>query len=100
MIETITSYSEITSFSKDIAEYSLEIGQRFLIELFAKNILKAERVAPKTMLYVWFRYSIDDKIPFSEYNQTLKALGTEESHVSDIVKKNKDKAIVRIFEGF
>jgi adenine-specific DNA methylase len=90
VIETITSYSEITSFSKDIAEYSLEIGQRFLIELFAKNIIKAERVDPKTMLYVWFRYSPIDRIPFSEFNQTLKALGTEESLVADIIMKSKD----------
>lgn len=91
VIETITTYSEIESFTKNTAEYALETGQQYLIELFAKKSLDIDYVDPKTMLYVWLRYSPTKDIPFSEFNQTLKALGLEEAVVSDLMKKDKSK---------
>jgi hypothetical protein len=91
VIETITSYSEIDSFTKNTADYALEIGQQYLIELFAKRSLNIDYVDPKTMLYIWLRHSLQKTIPFSEFNHTLKALGLEESVISDIISKEKSK---------
>lgn len=90
VIETITSYKEVTSFSKNTADYALEMGQRFLIEAFAKRTLNVERVDPKTLVYIWFRFSPRDYIDFSEFNQTLKALGTVETAVTDITRRAID----------
>jgi adenine-specific DNA methylase len=91
VIEAITSYSEITSFTKNTAEYALEIGQQYLIELFAKRALNIDYVDPKTMLYIWLRYSPMKEIPFSEFNQSLKAMGINEDEISDIIYKDKSK---------
>jgi adenine-specific DNA methylase len=91
VIETITSYSEITSFTKNTAEYALEMGQQYLIELFAQRALNIDYVDPKTILYVWLRYSPVKDIPFSDFNQTLKAMGVNEDEISDIIYKDKSK---------
>lgn len=91
VIETITKYSEVTSFTKNTADYALEMGQRYLIEVFAKNNLKVDNVDAKTMVYTWLRHSLTDEIDYSEFNQTLKALGTSEETVSDIIYKAKGK---------
>jgi len=96
VIETITGYSEIESFTKNTADYALEIGQQYLIELFAKRSLNIDFVDPKTMLYVWFRYSPQKVLPFSEFNQTLKAMGMDEVDVSDII--HKEKSNVRLLD--
>ena len=96
VIETITSYSEIESFTKDTADYALEIGQQYLIELFAKRSLDIDLVDPKTMLYVWLRYSAQKSIPFSEFNQTLKVVGVDEDIMSDVIQKKKNR--VRILD--
>ncbi len=91
VIETITSYAEIESFTRNTAEYALETGQKYLIELFAKRSLGIDYVDPKTMLYVWLRYSPSENIPFSEFNQTLKALGIDESLSADFIHKEGNK---------
>ncbi|MBN1683205.1 DUF1156 domain-containing protein [Candidatus Bathyarchaeota archaeon] len=92
VIEIITSYDEIKSFTKNTSDYALEMGQKYLIELFAQNALKIRHIDPKTMVYVWFRYSLRDDIDYSEFNQTLKALGVSEYAIEDIIdSKKKDK---------
>ena len=91
VIETITKYSEVTSFTRNTADYALEMGQRYLIEVFAKNNLNLDNVDSKTMIYTWFRHSLIDEIDYSEFNQTLKALGTSEESISDIIYKEKGK---------
>jgi adenine-specific DNA methylase len=96
VIETITSYAEIDSFTKNTADYALEMGQQFLIELFAKRALNIDFVDPKTMLYAWLRYSPQKLIPFSEFNQALKALGIDEEDIDDIIYK--DKSNVRLLD--
>jgi adenine-specific DNA methylase len=93
VIEEITGYSEIKSFSRNTADYALEIGQRFLIEAFAKRSLSFSNADPKTMIYTWFRHSLNDEIEFSVFNQTLKALGISEEAVSDIVSKVKGEEV-------
>jgi len=91
VIETITKYSEVTSFTKNTADYALEMGQRYLIEVFAKSNLNIDNVDAKTMVYTWLRHSLIDEIDYSEFNQTLKALGASEEIVSDIIYKAKGK---------
>ena len=91
VIETITKYSEVTSFTRNTADYALEMGQRYLIEVFAKNNLKVDNVDAKTMVYTWLRHSPIDEVDYSEFNQTLKALGASEETVSDIIYKAKGK---------
>jgi adenine-specific DNA methylase len=99
VIETITGYSEITSFTKNTADYALEMGQRFLIEAFAKRTLDVENIDAKTMVYMWFRHSLQDLIDFSEFNQVLKALGTEEIGVKDIIDRpRQDRSKVRLLD--
>lgn len=99
VIETITSYKEVTSFSKNTADYALELGQRFLIEAFAKRTLDVEHIDPKTMVYIWFRFSPRECIDFSEFNQTLKALGTVEDTVLDIIlRANDDRSKVSLLD--
>jgi putative DNA methylase len=99
VIEAITSYSEITSFTRNTADYALEMGQRFLIEAFARRTLDVDHADPKTMVYTWFRHSIQDYIDFSEFNQTLKALGTGEEAVADIIERAKDdRSKVRLLD--
>lgn len=99
VIETITAYSDITSFTRNTAEYALEIGQRFLIEAFAKRTLNVDHADPKTMIYTWFRHSRQDYIDFSEFNQTLKALGSGEESVADIIERAKDdRSRVRLLD--
>lgn len=99
VIETITAYSEVTSFTRNTADYALEMGQRFLIEAFAKRTLDVDHADPKTMVYTWFRHSIQDYIDFSEFNQTLKALGTGEEGVADIIERAKDdRSKVRLLD--
>jgi len=91
VIETITSYSEITSFTTNTADYAIEMGQKYLIETFARNTLHVDNVDVKTMLYTWFRHSPVDEIPYTDFNQTLKAFGTAEETLDDIVKITKGK---------
>jgi len=91
VIETITSYSEITSFTKNTADYAIEMGQKYLIETFARNTLKVDHVDVKTMLYTWFRHSPIDEIPYTDFNQTLKAFGATENTLEDIIKTTKGK---------
>lgn len=99
VIETVTKYSEIISFTKNTADYALEMGQRFLIEAFAKRTLNVEHADPKTMVYTWFRHSIQDYIDFSEFNQTLKALGAGMDTVEDIITFSKgDRSKVRLLD--
>lgn len=99
VIEIITAYSDVTSFTRNTADYALEIGQRFLIEAFAKRTLNVDRVDPKTMVYTWLRHSPQDLFDFSEFNQTLKALGTEEQAVADIIEKPRsDRSKVRLLD--
>ncbi len=91
VIETITSYSEITSFTTNTADYAIEMGQKYLIETFAQNTLHVDNVDIKTMLYTWFRHSPVDEIPYTDFNQTLKAFGTAEETLDDIIKTTKGK---------
>jgi len=91
VIETITSYSEITSFTTNTADYAIEMGQKYLIETFARNTLHVDNVDVKTMLYTWFRHSPVDEIPYTDFNQTLKAFGAAEETLDDIVKTTKGK---------
>lgn len=100
VIETITGYSEIKSFTKNTADYALEMGQRFLIEAFAKRTLNISNADPKTMVYTWFRHSMNDSIEFSVFNQTLKALGVSEEAISDIYKpeNGKDGKCLRLLD--
>ena len=91
VIETITQYSEVTSFTRNTADYALEMGQRYLIEVFAKNNLNLDNVDSKTMIYTWFRHSLVDEMDYSEFNQTIKALGQNEESVSDIIYKAKGR---------
>ncbi|MCX8203844.1 MAG: hypothetical protein N3H32_05965, partial [Nitrososphaeria archaeon] len=88
VIEVVTSYSEITSFTKDLPEYALEAGQRFLVEAFARRVLELERVDPQTMLYVWLRHEPDEWIDYTEFNQTLKAMGLSEGAILGLVEKD------------
>jgi len=90
-IEVITQYSEITSFTRNTVDYALEIGQRYLIEFFAKNNLQIDNLDPTTMIYTWLRHSLKEEIAYSEFNQTLKALGLEEKSIGDIIHKEKGK---------
>ncbi len=92
VIETITAYYEIKSFTNNTADYALEMGQRFLIEAFAKRTLNVTNADPKTMVYTWFRHSLNDTIEFSVFNQTLKALGISEEAISDIYRNEKSGA--------
>lgn len=96
VIEAITSYSEITSFTRNTADYALEMGQRFLIEAFAKRTLNVGHADPKTMVYTWFRHSMSDIIEFSVFNQTLKALGISEEAVEDIIEKVRGGETTRV----
>jgi adenine-specific DNA methylase len=100
VIETITAYSDVTSFAKNTADYALEMGQRFLIEAFAKRTLDVDHADSKTMVYTWFRSNpIQDYIDFSEFNQTLKALGTGEEAVANIIERAKDdRSKVRLLD--
>lgn len=92
VLEVVTSYSEITSFTKDLPQYALEAGQRFLVEAFARRVLGLERVDPQTMLYVWLRHSARGEwIDYTEFNQTLKAIGTSEEAVQDLIEKKEGK---------
>lgn len=90
-IEVITQYSEITSFTKNTVDYALEISQRYLIEYFAKNNLQIDNLDPTTMIYTWLRHSLNEEIAYTEYNQTLKALGLEENSIGDIIHKEAGK---------
>jgi adenine-specific DNA methylase len=99
VIETITQYSSIKSFTKNTADYALEIGQRFLIEAFARRTLDIDRVDSKTIVYSWFRHSLRDSVDYSEFNQTLKALGTTEDAIADIIERpTKDRSKVRLLD--
>ena len=89
VIETITTYSEITSFTKNTADYAIEMGQKYLIETFARHTLNIDHVDAKTMLYTWFRHSPVDEVPYTDFNQTIKAFGTEEETIDDIIMKVK-----------
>ena len=91
VIETITTYSEITSFTKNTADYAIEMGQKYLIETFARHTLNIDHVDAKTMLYTWFRHSPVDEVPYTDFNQTIKAFGTEEETIDDIIMKVKSK---------
>lgn len=90
-IEVITQYSEIISFTKNTVDYALEMGQRYLVEFFAKNNLQIENLDPTTMIYVWLRHSLKEEIDYSDFNQTLKALGIEEKLIGDIIHKEAGK---------
>jgi putative DNA methylase len=94
VIETITSYSEITSFTRNTADYAIEMGQKYLIETFARNTLNIDHVDVKTMLYTWFRHSPKDEIPYSDFNQTLKAFGAVEETIEDIIKTNQGNILL------
>lgn len=89
VIETITSYSKITSFTKNTADYAIEMGQKYLIETFARHTLAVDHVDVKTMLYTWFRHSPLEDISYTDYNQTLKAFGADERILEDIVKSSR-----------
>ncbi|MCW3988814.1 MAG: DUF1156 domain-containing protein [Candidatus Bathyarchaeota archaeon] len=99
VIETITSYSKITSFTKNTADYAIEMGQKYLIETFARQTLNIDHVDAKTMLYTWFRHSPADEIQYTEFNQTLKAFGTDEETIDDIIIKEKNKVKLVDFSG-
>ncbi len=86
-IEVITQYSEITSFTKNTVDYALEISQRYLIEYFARNNLKVDNLDPTTMIYTWLRHSLKEEIAYTDYNQTLKALGLNEDSGEDIIHR-------------
>lgn len=90
-IEVITQYSEIISFTKNTVDYALEMGQQYLMEFFAKNNLQIENLDPTTMIYTWLRHSLKEEIDYSEFNQTLKALGLEEDSIGDIIRKETGK---------
>jgi adenine-specific DNA methylase len=92
VLEVVTSYSEITSFTKDLPEYALEAGQRFLMEAFARRVLELERVDPQTMLYIWLRHEGEDWIDYTTFNQTIKAMGVSEQAVAALIE-NKGKKI-------
>ena len=99
-IEVITQYSEITSFTRNTVDYALEISQRYLIEYFAKNNLQIDNIDPTTMIYTWLRHSLKEEIAYTEYNQTLKALGLEENSIGDIIHKeagNRNRIILLDF---
>jgi putative DNA methylase len=100
VIEAITSYSEIKSFTNNTADYALEMGQRFLIEAFAKRTLNIANADPKTMIYTWFRHSLNDSIEFSVFNQTLKAIGVNEENIADIYRQDNsgDTKSVRLLD--
>jgi len=96
VIEAITGYSDITSFTRNTADYALEMGQRFLIEAFAKRTLNVAQADPKTMVYTWFRHSLNDIIEFSVFNQTLKALGISEEAVEGVIEKVRGGETTRV----
>ena len=96
VIEAITGYSDITSFTRNTADYALEMGQRFLIEAFAKRTLNVAQADPKTMVYTWFRHSMSDIIEFSVFNQTLKAMGVSEEAVEDIIERVRGGETTRV----
>jgi len=57
----------------------------------AKNTLHVDHVDVKTMLYTWLRHSPLDEVPYTDFNQTLKAFGTDETALQDIIKLTKGK---------
>jgi putative DNA methylase len=87
VLEVVTSYSDITSFTRDLSDYALETGQRFLIEAFAKKSLRLEQVDAPTMVYTWLRHAPERDIDYSEFNQTLKALGVSEQAVASLIER-------------
>lgn len=88
VLEIVTSYSEIMSFTKDLSEYALETGQRFLVEAFARNALGVDQVDAPTMVYAWLRHSAEKDMDYSAFNQTLKALGVSEQSLGGLVEKS------------
>ncbi len=99
VLEVITGYSEIRSFTKRTSDYALEIGQRYVIELFAKYGLNIHQADPRTMLYLWFRYAGRSEFPSAELNQVLRVLGVEEWVISDLIDRTTDKrSTVRLLD--
>lgn len=91
VIEIITQYSEVTSFTRNTVDYALEMGQKYLIEMFARQNLKIDKIDPTTMVYTWLRHSLTDDNDYSEFNLMLKALGISEDAISDIIHKSGGK---------
>lgn len=97
VIETMTSYSEVKSFTKNLPEFALEAGQRYLIEAFAKRALGLNTVDAPTMVYVWIRSTAGgDYVEYTDFNHTLKAVGVGEEALSGLVEKTGGK--IRLLE--
>lgn len=97
VIETMTSYSEVKSFTRNLPEFALEAGQRYLIEAFAKRALGLNTVDAPTMVYVWIRSTAGGEyVDYTDFNHTLKAVGVGEEALSGLVEKTGGK--IRLLE--